>query len=83
MSLYGLTGPQKEGKSVLVVRATVHVLLPKATHEGWRTWHFVQVKLCVLFTVPSLYFSYYNANNFPLFTADPLKITGKYELLLA
>ena len=83
MSLYGLTGPQKEGKSVLLVRAIVHVLLPKATHEGWRTWHFVQVKLCVLFTVPSLYFNYYNANNFPLFTADPLKMTGRYELLLA
>ena len=83
MSLYGLAGPQKEGKSVLVVRATVHVLLAKATHEGWRTWHFVQVKLCVLFSVPSLYFSYYNANNFPLFIADTLKITGRYELLLA
>lgn len=36
-------GLQKEGKSVLVVRVAVHVLLLKATHEGWRTSDLVQV----------------------------------------
>ena len=83
MSLYGFTGLQKEGKAVLVVRVAVHVLLLKATHEGWRTSNLVQVKLCSSLVVPSFYFSYYNAIDFPLFTAGPLKITGRYELLLA
>jgi hypothetical protein len=82
MSLYGFTGLQKEGKSVLVLRVAVHVLLLKETHEGWRTSDLVQVKLCSSLAVPSFYFSYYNAIDFPLFTTGPLKITGRYEILL-